>query len=150
MGGGLWRPTGGRRSETGLLLLDGGDRFRGCVVQVLRCCDGQAALRQDPLGLVHIGSWQEKKTVTAARPGGAKGSAEMGEKWPAKLVFSDARRGQGANDPQPTTALERRRESVSRASPTATLAEEGRAKQRPALPGQLKLTWWRPEGHHMT
>lgn len=79
-GGGLWRPTGGRRSETGLLLLDGGDRFRGCVVQVLRCCDGQAALRQDPLGLVHIGSWQEKETVTAARPGGAKGSAEMGEK----------------------------------------------------------------------
>lgn len=57
--GGLTPAAGlcdGQRSAAELLLLDGGDRFHSGVVQVLRCCDGQAALRQDPLGLVHVGS----------------------------------------------------------------------------------------------
>lgn len=39
------------------LFLDGSHGFDGGVVQVLRCCDGQAALVQDPLGLVNVGPW---------------------------------------------------------------------------------------------
>lgn len=35
--------------------LDGGHGLDGGVVQVLRRRDGQAALAQDPLGLVHVG-----------------------------------------------------------------------------------------------
>lgn len=63
-----WTAGRDRRAETGgprpagqnsaLLLLNGGHGLHGGVVQVLRCGDGQAALRQDPLGLVHVGSWQ--------------------------------------------------------------------------------------------
>lgn len=39
----------------GVSLPDGGHSFDGGVVQVLGRRDGQAALAQDPLGLVHVG-----------------------------------------------------------------------------------------------
>lgn len=48
--------AGGGRSVARLLLLNGGDGFHRGVVQVVGGHDGQAALRQDPLGLVHVGS----------------------------------------------------------------------------------------------
>ena len=47
------------------LFLDGGHCFLGGVIQVLRRCDGQAALSQNPLGLVDVGPWQtQEDTVT--------------------------------------------------------------------------------------
>lgn len=70
MGGGP-RPAGW---DSALLLLNGGHGFHGGVVQVLRCGDGQAALRQDPLGLVYVGSWQtrRKRLWGGGRPGEVK------------------------------------------------------------------------------
>lgn len=48
------------------LLLDGGHCFLGGVIQVVCGGDGQAALGQNPLGLVHVGSQQtQENTVTA-------------------------------------------------------------------------------------
>lgn len=48
------------------LLLNGGHCFHGGVIQVFRCCDWQAALVQNPFGLVDIGSWQKQgNTITA-------------------------------------------------------------------------------------
>lgn len=38
------------------LFLDGGHGFLGSVVQVLCRCDGQAALGQNPLGLMDVGA----------------------------------------------------------------------------------------------
>lgn len=73
------RPAGW---TSALLLLNGGHGFHGGVVQVLRCCDGQAALRQDPLGLVHVGSWQRREENGygggASRRGQTRGSADGG------------------------------------------------------------------------
>lgn len=39
------------------LFPDGGHCLLGSIFQVLRCRDGQAALSEDPLGLVHVGPW---------------------------------------------------------------------------------------------
>lgn len=50
--------TDGARLARLLLFLDGGDRLLGGVVQVFRRCDGQAALRQNPLGLLDVGPWR--------------------------------------------------------------------------------------------
>lgn len=68
----LWMlAMGGQSVSSGhaesFLFLDGGHGFLGGVVQVVRCRDGQAALAQNPLGLVDVGPWQtrgKKNTVT--------------------------------------------------------------------------------------
>lgn len=70
---GVLRPASGSLGRTegwnpALLLLNGGHRFRCGVVQVLRRCDGQAAVRQDPLGLVHVGSWQGEESGYSGVP----------------------------------------------------------------------------------
>lgn len=46
---------GGQSYIESFLFLDGGHCFPGSVIQVFCCCDGQAALRQNPLGLVDVG-----------------------------------------------------------------------------------------------
>lgn len=48
------------------LFPDGGHCFLGGVIQVLCWCDWQAALSQNPLGLVDVGPWKtQEDSVTA-------------------------------------------------------------------------------------
>lgn len=60
--GRLWRCVD-ERAERGrsFLFVDGRHDFLGGVVQVLCRGDGQAALTQDPLGLVDVGPWEAGK-----------------------------------------------------------------------------------------
>lgn len=61
------------------LFLDGGHGFHGGVIQIFCCCDGQAALGQNPLGLMDVGPWQtQENTVTT-------GNNTNDKNWPNKV-----------------------------------------------------------------
>lgn len=61
-----------------ILFLDGGHSFLGGVVQVFCGRDGQAALGQNPFGLVDVGPWQTQENAVITRD-------DKGDKnWPNK------------------------------------------------------------------
>lgn len=60
--------SGRKAARHAFSLPDGGHGFDGGVVQVLRRRDGQAALAQDPLGLVHVGACGEGEGTGGRAP----------------------------------------------------------------------------------